>query len=593
MGENFKRLLGLLRPYPWLLPVLVVLGIAASLAEAVGIGLLIPLLGVLVQPGDPAELSRLERLAREFMLDESGAVRFVLVAAVILGLVILKTAILSAYTYVAAGMTGRIAMDLRVSLWDRVANAEMAWFSRADHGQLLNIIENQTYRATEALAALTILVVSACTILVFGAFLFLLSVPLAVVVMVAGLPIFFLVRRLTHLANRFGYELGNAYAGLAGRIMELLGAMKTIRVFNQQDAETKRFATASDQLRKTYLRAELLARLLSPLLELIYLPVFFAVLAFALYGDIGIPVLLAFLLLLYRMQAPLKVLDGARVNLAQYTPALSDVEWLLRDAPDERQRSGLRRSPGFRGTIVLEDVCFAYPGSDIPVLQGVSTQFKHGEVIAIVGPSGAGKSTLVNLLFGLYTPDSGRILIDGEPMETLDIHSWRDHVAFAGQDSELVTGSAHYNISYGVPSAEPSQVEAVARSAQAHDFLAESPEGYDADVGSRGTLLSGGQRQRIALARALIRQPDLLVLDEATNAVDTMTEQAIQSAIANLAGRSTVLVIAHRTSTLMHADRVLVMEGGRIVEDAPPSQISTRAAALAGIQSTPQEASSG
>jgi len=410
-------------------------------------------------------------------------------------------------------------------------------------------------------------------------------------VVAAGMPIFFLVRRLTRMANRFGRELGQAYAGLSGRIMELLGAIKTIRVFNQQDAETRRFARASDELRKTYLRAELLARLLGPLLELIYLPVFFAVLAFAIYGDIGIPVLLGFLLLLYRMQAPLKALDGSRVNLAHCAPALSDVDWLFSNAPDERQRSGLRRSVGFRDRIVLEDVHFSYPGSDLPVLRGVSTEFKRGEVIAIVGPSGTGKSTLVNLLFGLYAPDSGRILVDGESMENLDIHSWRDHVAFAGQDSDLLTGSARYNISYGVPAAEPSQVEAVARLVQAHEFLAEGPEGYDADVGSRGMLLSGGQRQRIALARALIREPDLLVLDEATNAVDTTTEQAIQSAIASLSGKSTVLVIAHRTSTLMHADRVLVMEGGRIVEDVPPSRISPRAAALAGIQLAPEEVS--
>ena len=139
-GNSFVRLLGLLRPYPWLLPLLIVLGIAASVAEVIGIGLLIPLLGILLHPGDPESLSTLERVAREFMLDETGEVRFVLVAAIILALVVIKTVILSAYAFVAAGMTGRIAKDLRVSLWDRVVNVEMAWFSRSDQGRLLNII---------------------------------------------------------------------------------------------------------------------------------------------------------------------------------------------------------------------------------------------------------------------------------------------------------------------------------------------------------------------------------------------------------------------------------------------------------------------
>jgi ATP-binding cassette, subfamily B, bacterial MsbA len=476
-GNDFARLLGLLRPYPWLLPLLVVLGIAASVAEVIGIGLLIPLLGILLQPGDPESLSTLERVAREFMLDETGGVRFALVAGVIVALVVIKTIILAAYAFVAAGMTGRIAKDLRVSLWDRVVNAEMAWFSRSDQGRLLNIIENQTYRTTEALSSLSVLIVAACTVLVFGTFLFILSVPMALIVLATGAPIFFLVRRLTGVAKRFGYELGHAYAGLAGRVMELLAAMKTIRVFNQQAAETQRFVGAAERLRAVFLRTEMMARLLGPMLELLYLPVFFAVLLFAVFQSISIPVVLAFLLLLYRMQAPVKILDGARVNLAEYTPALKDVDWLLTNAPDERTRRGGRPSSGLNDRIVIEDVRFAYPGTEVPVLRGVSTELTRGEVVGLVGSSGAGKSTLVNLLFGLYTPDSGRILIDGEPLDELDIRSWREHIAFAGQDSELVSGSARYNIAYGAPSAPPGAVEAVARSVHADDFLAKLPGG--------------------------------------------------------------------------------------------------------------------
>jgi len=582
---NLQRLLALLRPHPWLLPLLVVLGIAASLAEALGIGLLIPLLGVLVQPGDPEELSSLERMAREVLLDETGGIRLALVAGAILALIVLKTIILAVYAFISAGMAGRIAKDLRVSLWDRTANAEMAWFSHSDHGKLMNTIDKQTYRTTEALSMLTLLIASACTIVVFGSSLFVLSAPLALIVLAAGTPIFFMVRRLSRMAKQFGYDLGKAQASLASRVMELLAAMKTIRVFNQQAYETGRFEAAAEDLRRTFMRAEVLNRLLGPLLELIYLPVFFAVLGYALYTDTGIPVVLAFLVLLYRMQAPLKVLDGARVAIAEYSPALEDVEWLISSTPDERRRASGRPASGLRQGIQIEDVRFTYPESKIPALRGVSAQFARGEVIALVGPSGSGKSTLVNLLFGLYQPDSGRVLIDGEPLNELDIYSWRQHIAFAGQDSELVMGTARQNIAYGAPEASLQAVEAAARSAHAHDFLAVSPAGYEAEVGVRGTLLSGGQRQRIALARALMRKPDLLVLDEATNAVDTATELAIQEAITGLAGHATILIIAHRMSTLKYADRVLVMEDGRIVEDAAPSAISRRAAVLAGAQS--------
>ena len=591
-GGSIARLLRLLRPYPWLLPVLVGLGIAASLAEAVGIGLLIPLLGLLLQPADPEALSGVERTVRAMMVDADGNIRYMLVAGVILLLIVLKTLILAAYAFVASSMTGRIAMDMRVELWDRVSNAEMSWFSRSDQGRLLNIIENQTYRATEALSSLTVLIVSFSTVLVFGVFLIVLSPPMALVVVAAGTPVFFLVRRITALAKRFGSELGHAYSGLAGRVMELLSAMKTIRVFNQQEAEARRFADSAERVRVTFLRTEMMARLIGPILELLYLPVFFAVVAFALMQGIGIPLLLAFLLLLYRMQAPLKALDGARVSVAEYTPALEDIDWLLENAPDERARRGRRPSSGLRHRIVIDDLWFSYPGKDVPVLRGVSTELTHGEVVALVGPSGAGKSTLVNLLFGLYAPDSGSILIDGEPLEEIDACSWREHIAFAGQDSELLSGSARYNIGYAAPDASLETVQAAARSVRAHDFVAELPGGYDADLGTRGALLSGGQRQRIALARALMRKPDLLVLDEATNAVDSATELAIQGTIERLAGKTTILIIAHRTSTLMSADRVLVMDAGRIVEDAAPREISPRAVQFLGLNPVPEDIAS-
>lgn len=591
-GGSIVRLLRLLRPYPWLLPVLVSLGIAASLAEVMGIGLLIPLLGLVLQPPDPESLSGLERTIRAMMVDPDGHIRYALVAGVILLLVVLKTLILGAYAFVASSMTGRIAMELRLALWDRVSNAEMAWFSHSDQGRLLNTIQNQTYRATEALSSLTMLIVSFCTALVFGVFLIVLSPALALVVVVTGTPIFFLVRRLTAVAKRFGSELGLAYSGLAGRVMELLAAMKTIRVFNQQGAETKRFAGSAERVRATFLRTEMMARLLGPVLELLYLPVFFAVVAFAVLQGVGIPILLAFLVLLYRMQAPLKALDGARVNVAEYTPALEDIDWLLESAPDERDRRGRRPSSGLKHRIVIDDLWFSYPGKETPVLRGVSTELVHGQVVALVGPSGAGKSTLVNLLFGLYTPDSGSILIDGEPLDEIDVRSWREHVAFAGQDSELLSGSARYNIGYAAPTSSLDALQAAARSVRAHDFVAALPGAYDADLGTRGALLSGGQRQRIALARALMREPDLLVLDEATNAIDSATELAIQSTIERLAGMTTILIIAHRTSTLMSADRVLVMDAGRVVEDATPRDISTRAAQFLGFNTLQEDIAS-
>jgi subfamily B ATP-binding cassette protein MsbA len=407
---------------------------------------------------------------------------------------------------------------------------------------------------------------------------------MALLIVAAGIPVVLLVRRVTRAASKAGEALTAGYAGVARRLAELLGAMRTIRLFNRQTAESTRFAREADALRSVYLRSERLARLTRPVLELLYLPVFLVVLAFAIGTDVAPGVLLAFLLLLFRAQVPLRALDVARVTLATCAPAVGDVDALLSSVPDERARWGSTPLPSLTRGVRFEDVHFTYPGASTPALQGVSADLRRGEIVALIGPSGSGKSTLVNLLFGLYRPDAGRIMIDDTPLDALDLGTWRERMAFAGQDTDLLGGTVRYNLAYGAPSMpdEPT-LRATAEAAGADAFIAEMPAGYDTEVGARGGLMSGGQRQRIALGRALLRRPDLLVLDEATSAVDTETERAIQRTIDALRGQTTVLIIAHRSATLGYVDRVLVLEKGRITEDARPERLSARGAQLSGF----------
>ena len=205
-------------------------------------------------------------------------------------------------------------------------------------------------------------------------------------------------------------------------------------------------------------------------------------------------------------------------------------------------------------------------------------------MVALVGASGAGKSTLISLLLRFYDPQAGSIHIDGVSLGELEISSWRKRVGFAGQDAELVAGTIAANIAYGKPDAGIMEIKAAARSAHAEKFILALPDGYDTVLGPGGEGLSGGERQRIALARAILRKPDLLVLDEATNAVDNITESAIQNTISELAEDCTVVLIAHRMSTLKLANRVLVMSDGRIVEQGTPEQITHRDGLLAKLR---------
>ena len=315
--------------------------------------------------------------------------------------------------------------------------------------------------------------------------------------------------------------------------------------------------------------------MIAPTTELLYLPVFVLVLVIAWRFGIGLPSLLAFLVLLYRMQAPLKGLDHARVALGTYDAAVREVSTLLERTRIPETPAGGRPFVALDRQVTFDRVSFSYDGQR-PAVSDISFRIDKGEVLALVGGSGAGKSTLVHLLFRLYEPDVGTIFVDDVPLAELDLGAWRRHLAFAGQDADLFSGSVHSNIAYGRPGATVEAVERAARLAHADHFIAALPHGYNTRVGPRGLSLSGGQRQRIALARALLREPDLLILDEATNALDGLSEQAIQETIEELRGRLTILLIAHRLSSVRLADRVVVIMEGRVAEQGRPRELLGR-----------------
>lgn len=574
-----RMLLRFLRPYPWAPPALVALGILASLSEGLGIGLLVPLLHTLLEgeapmPGSGPVVDLLQRYAGLF----PQAQRLPVIVASILVLIGLKSGIVYASIGLFAWVNGQIGHALRGAVFHQLLSVGYVFLARNDTGRLLNTLGTETWRTTDAMGALFALVIDACTVVVFAVLLVLISWPLAVGAAAGVLAASLIVRLVTWQVRRLGEAAVAANGDLAERMVETIAGMRVVRAFGQEALEQRRFERASDRVRRIFRSIELVSGLVQPLLEILYAPLLLGALLLAWYAGVPLPTLFAFLFLLYRMQPHVRSFDQNRVYLDSLSGAVAEVAGLLSDRDKPYTRSGTVPFHGLERSIVFRDVHFRYApeSGERAALAGVSFEIRKGAVTAIVGDSGAGKSTIVNLLCRFYDPDQGEILVDGRPLGDLDLAAWRRRIGLTGQDCDLISGTIAENVAYGCSDTGQDAVVAAARLAGAHGFIESLPDGYRTRVGDRGLRLSGGQRQRIGLARALVRDPDVLLLDEATNALDGPSQTAIQEALERLPSGRTTIVIAHRLSTIRHADHVVVLSDGRVVEQGRPRDLVSR-----------------
>ncbi len=278
---------------------------------------------------------------------------------------------------------------------------------------------------------------------------------------------------------------------------------------------------------------------------------------------------IAYLTMFY---APIEVLARVAEEFQQAVAGSERIFEVLDTEPNIVDRPDAKKLQTCEGNISFDDVCFSYD-ADTPILDHVSFDVKAGQMLAIVGPTGVGKSTTINLLARFYEPDSGKILIDGQDISDLTIDSLRNHMSIVLQDVFLFNGTIAENIAYGFKDATPEQIVEAAKIAHIHDYIEALPEGYNTYIGERGVRLSGGQKQRISIARAVLHNSEILILDEATAAVDMETEAEIQAAIQNLVGTRTVIVIAHRLSTVRRADKIIVLSEGVIAESGTHEEL--------------------
>jgi len=500
---------------------------------------------------------------------------------------ILESAFEYAHQLLWRNLAQTIQHELRLDGYAHVQRLELGFFEDSQSGGLMSVLNddvNQLERfldngASDILKVLT-------TVIVIGGAFFVLAPSVAWMAMV---PMPFILwfsiwfqRKLEPRYADVRGEVGLLNAQLAGN----LAGMATIQSFAAEDRETERLRARSDAYRVANGRAIRWSSAFAPLIRMLIVCGFTAMLIaggmLVLEDRLAVASYTMMVFLTQRLLWPLTSL-GQTFDL--YQRAMASTRRVL-DLLERRPAivAGARALPpsGVAGDLRLERVTFAYPGRE-PVFRELDLHIAAGRTTAIVGSTGAGKSTLVKLLLRHYDPDAGRVTLDGVDLRELELTGLRRSVGLVSQDVFLFHGTAAENLAYGDPDAPRAAIEAAARAAEADGFLRALPDGYDTLIGERGQKLSGGQRQRLSIARAVLKDPPILMLDEATSAVDNETEAAIQRSLARVAVGRTTLVIAHRLSTVRHADVIHVLDGGRVAESGTHEDLLERDGAYAAL----------
>ena len=557
------RLLGpLLRLRWWMLALLILLGLLTALSEGFSISLIIPLLASGTEGAQQNTNYWFARLFSRF----SGDQRTMIIAACFLAGVALKNALSYAYGLLSRWLNAAISHRLRSGILTQVLSLSQLYLDAQESGKLINTLGSETWRMASALSILADMLIDLCMVLIFGALLLAISLKLALVCVVFFLFVSLVTMLVTRRVKRLGRESVEANCVFAQRMLEIFNGLRVIRLFGRETFEQDRFDNASRLVRKTFFRVDRLSSVVPALSEVLAAIFFVTLLVIAMKNPAELGATLVFLVLLYRLHARIKSLDSQRVALESLAASVEDVGSLLDSTGKPFLRSGDKRLTSLTPGIRFEDVSLAYDTATDHALKDVTLSIRTGETTALVGSSGAGKSSVASLICRLYDPTSGRVTVGDRDLRDLDLAWWRSQIAVVSQDVHLFNTSVAENIAYGKPGAGRDDVLQAAKHAQASQFIEALPQGYETNLGERGLRLSGGQRQRIALARALIRDPEILILDEATNALDLISEHLVQDALEVFAAGRTVIIIAHRISTIENADQVIVLDGGRVLE---------------------------
>ncbi|MGD2278522.1 MAG: ABC transporter ATP-binding protein [Candidatus Omnitrophota bacterium] len=488
-------------------------------------------------------------------------------------------------TYLMSDVSQRVVRDVKNMIYKKLQDLSMDFYGHNPTGQLMSRI---TYDAAVIRDAIStgvadtfyqpIQLVCYAAVLIGVKVYFGVPWSLIIVSLVLFPLILYPVMRIGKRLRKISRSSQEKIGDINNMLLETITGIKLVKCFSMEDYEWKRFKEHNQAFYKLNMKSVLRMKIVSPLTECIAVACVAVIMWMAgksiVSGELSAGVFGAFLAAIFSMMKPAKKLSNV-YGINQHALAATERIFDLLDEPVTiKEKPGAVQLESFERAIEFESVSFKY---DVDaVLTDIDLAINKGEIVALVGPSGGGKSTLVNLIPRFYDPGEGRVSIDGKDVRDLKVKSLRDKIGMVTQETLLFNDTVKANLSYGDESVDDEQLVRVAEAAYAHQFIKELPKGYDTVIGERGVKLSGGQRQRIAIARAVYKNPPILILDEATSQLDSESEKIVQEALNNLMKGRTVIVIAHRLSTVMHADKIVVMDKGRITDIGKHKELIAR-----------------
>lgn len=572
------------RHYAHYIALAIALSLIAAVSEGFSVGMLIPFLQTF--SNDTASFSTGINWIDTHLLgvDASSLERMYRICAIIL----VATWFRGLASYFAdlysTKARVRIIEHLRTRIIDQLQEVSLSFFAKRRSGDLLNSILNEINRSATAVIVLFDAIGQVALLLAYVSVMIWISWELALVsLLLFGLLSIGLTGLIRSVRNR-GEELSESSSRFTSKISEFIDGIRTVVAYNQQSREQKRLYNATERYADAVIDITKRSLIIQPFSQavvstILVILIVFSVQNFVMTGAMSLAFLITFLFALFRLMPIVHQLNSMRGKWASNEAGLRRIAELLKRSDKPYLEDGSRPTPPLRSAIKLENVSFGYT-DDQEVLHDLSLSIPKGKMTALVGGSGAGKTTLVKLLPRFYDPSTGRVLWDGQDVRDFQVRTLRDRIAIVSQDTHVFNDTARANIAYGNPEANEEQIRQAAQQANALSFIEDMDQGFETSLGDRGVRLSGGQRQRLSIARALLKDPEILILDEATSNLDSVSEKLVQQSLITLMEGRTVIAIAHRLSTVEDADWVVVLEEGRIVEEGTYQELLDQRGAL-------------